>query len=1489
MKSPFRVGMFLAAIVLVFLGVSISLGHVSGDPQPTVSSDRSGLVRLSKAEDAISPRSTDYTNLSTDQPEQNRTATTAEFVSTASGSWSTMVWSEPGSPGATDNVIIADGHTVTIDQNVSVASITVGHGTSGTLTFDGVAAWGVAVTGNVTVAVGGTFIVQSTGSFTNTMTLGGDLTNNGTFDMSRGSGSTICNVTFNKAGTQTISGTGSLTRFRAIVLDKNSVSNKVVCSINVSDNGSSPGAITFTNGTWEQTANVFTIGSGSQTIPSTGSIVVSGSGGLAIPSSSPTVSGNLTVNTSGTVTVGAGDNSLTVSGGTATFASGTVAILGKFVMSGGSTTISGANIRISPRGSTPTSDLAASGNTFDCTGSANLIFNSGSVTLVDPNAGDDNRTGRDLRINSTGTVDLAGSTFCFGDGVSSKTAAGTGFLVALSSSIQLGNLTLHGGGVTGRNTLLKSDVKVGGTLTLTSGAVLPGGYVLSYGAAGSLVYNGTTNQTTTDAEFPASNGPFSLTIDNGSGLNLHASRTINGELTFASGKIMTGTETLTLGTATSVGGAGNGKYVHGNLARAIPPSGSLTLSFDIGDLMNYTPVSVVLSSLTVAGTLSVCTTGSEHPSISGSGIDPGKSVNRYWTLTNGGIVLDHYDATFNFVAADVDAGANPSNFFVKKYDGSSWSSPTTINPHATSIQASGMTTFSDFAVGEVTLFSISGMITDGTNPLANVTVTASGGFTGTVMSDASGTYTVSGVPSGATGIVLTPSLAGYTFSPATRTVNNVFGSVTGQDFIGATGGYWITTTAGPNGSISPSLAVPVGSNQTITMTPALGYHVATLEVDGIPAEPMMSYTFTNVQASHTITATFAQSDVPITTANTLYDLDNNGDGAVDMKLTFSVLPRNGGTVNALISPVTPTGSPAPLSGALPYYLRLSSSLADFSFRASIKIDMNGVSGFGPTSYLMYYNGTSASWVMVKGTYAASDADFGEHPSFTFLTDHFTPYTFITSSTTPMDLFVSSNVMNTWANMLYPNNTWRPDGPTYYGTDDWLWPVSQQVSVYIVPAAGTQFGACNLSLEWDASLLNYSSVDFGSTGSPNGLFGTGHSYPIMSPQVLQAGNHVTISCSRLDNGNFLTTAGDYIAKINLAIVKPGHGVISIIGADFEQLSAVGAPVRTHVFPNEAEAKVYLGDFTSPGNTNTGDGKIDINDLSAWSTSYWSGTPTLPSLENYKVKYDIGPTADGYVFSLPEPDGKIDFEDLVIFSISFGMSSGSRLPKVRVQPTQAVEVSLGSPVVLGTETRIPVVLAGAVTDIRAMKLEVEGSFDLFLGAEKGGVLRSYMTPVALMTKADRGVVSVDLAVMGLDVEGLDCAGDVVILRFGGKPRVHLVTSEARNSGNVALNTVKLRGACDSELTSFVLLQNYPNPCNPTTTIEYELPAAGQVELIIYTVLGEKVVTLLNEMQKPGRYQVQWDGRDTRKRVVASGLYFYCVHGSGFSCVKKMMVLR
>lgn len=75
-----------------------------------------------------------------------------------------------------------------------------------------------------------------------------------------------------------------------------------------------------------------------------------------------------------------------------------------------------------------------------------------------------------------------------------------------------------------------------------------------------------------------------------------------------------------------------------------------------------------------------------------------------------------------------------------------------------------------------------------------------------------------------------------------------------------------------------------------------------------------------------------------------------------------------------------------------------------------------------------------------------------------------------------------------------------------------------------------------------------------------------------------------------------------------------------------------------------------------------------------------------------------------------------------------------------------------------------------------------------------------------------------------------------------------------------------------TQFALHQNYPNPFNPSTTIRYDLPRQGHVELIIYNVLGQEVRTLVNEIQTAGYKSVVWDGTNKMGQRAASGIYIY-----------------
>lgn len=96
-------------------------------------------------------------------------------------------------------------------------------------------------------------------------------------------------------------------------------------------------------------------------------------------------------------------------------------------------------------------------------------------------------------------------------------------------------------------------------------------------------------------------------------------------------------------------------------------------------------------------------------------------------------------------------------------------------------------------------------------------------------------------------------------------------------------------------------------------------------------------------------------------------------------------------------------------------------------------------------------------------------------------------------------------------------------------------------------------------------------------------------------------------------------------------------------------------------------------------------------------------------------------------------------------------------------------------------------------------------------------------------------------------------------------------------------------DATPAVFSLAQNHPNPFNPVTEIKYNLPVNCHVMIEVYNVLGQRVVTLVNEYQNSGSKVVQWNGRDGKGLDVVSGIYFYRLHAGDFTDMKKMVLLR
>jgi hypothetical protein len=91
------------------------------------------------------------------------------------------------------------------------------------------------------------------------------------------------------------------------------------------------------------------------------------------------------------------------------------------------------------------------------------------------------------------------------------------------------------------------------------------------------------------------------------------------------------------------------------------------------------------------------------------------------------------------------------------------------------------------------------------------------------------------------------------------------------------------------------------------------------------------------------------------------------------------------------------------------------------------------------------------------------------------------------------------------------------------------------------------------------------------------------------------------------------------------------------------------------------------------------------------------------------------------------------------------------------------------------------------------------------------------------------------------------------------------------------------------TFTLLQNFPNPFNPSTTIEYELPRPGEVQIRIFNVNGQLVRAFAPAYVSSGMHATSWDGRNASGDVVATGMYVYQVTFEHAMLTRKMLFMK
>ncbi|HZW38435.1 MAG TPA: T9SS type A sorting domain-containing protein [Ignavibacteriaceae bacterium] len=568
--------------------------------------------------------------------------------------------------------------------------------------------------------------------------------------------------------------------------------------------------------------------------------------------------------------------------------------------------------------------------------------------------------------------------------------------------------------------------------------------------------------------------------------------------------------------------------------------------------------------------------------------------------------------------------------------------------------------------------------------------------------------------------------------------------------------------------------------------------------------------------------------------------------------TFNTLPA--GTPGSLAidrSTTQPSGTGTLPAGANPsLFLTIDApGLTDHTFNVTIVLSTVGLTGFSSTTEVMYYEDGSG-WVAVNGTFDATAQ------TYTFTTDHFTPFAFV-NPTNPLAVYVTMNIANVNDNIWYNHNNADPT------SDDWTY-TSMPVTFYVLPVGNQGLFAADFKIKWDATKASFVSLEDGN---------------LLSNTLKQTNiaGEVTVNAANLGSTINVTPDGQkYLAKITLNITKPGYNYVMLDNIDFRFYQN---DEQTSVFATTTPGavKMYLGDFVKDADTDVntiGDGLVNQADLFAFAPAYWSVT----AQPLFKTKFDVGPTnASGNYFAMPTPDGKIEFEDLAIFAIGYGKSANNQLPK---KAEQNLLFAADAPVVNGQEIRVPITVSGNVVDLRALSMIFASNMQL-VRVEKAGQLDNEMTFAA--AKQENGIITFDAAVIG-EQQSVNANGVIAYLVLRGQGSVSIANVIARDSYNNAIVSKANGNAVGTVPVEFSLTQNYPNPFNPSTTISYAVAKAGLVEVAIYNSLGEKVAQLVNQVQEAGNYTVEFNASR-----LSSGVYFYQMTAGDFSSIKKMVLMK
>jgi len=324
---------------------------------------------------------------------------------------------------------------------------------------------------------------------------------------------------------------------------------------------------------------------------------------------------------------------------------------------------------------------------------------------------------------------------------------------------------------------------------------------------------------------------------------------------------------------------------------------------------------------------------------------------------------------------------------------------------------------------------------------------------------------------------------------------------------------------------------------------------------------------------------------------------------------------------------------------------------------------------------------------------------------------------------------------------------------------------------------------------------------------------------------------------------------------------------------------------------------VGDFVPPCEV------IDVEDLTKFAEAFRQAGKG--AFTNALLPFDIGPASGAPPQLIPQRDGKIDFEDLVVFVQMWRWSLQQSSPEFSDHEEFAaydatVEIAITHEdrqkglLEYALKLKTPTAIRAAQFDLHydeaAMALQELALGKEFIADDAPALLLEHR-------QNDAGSASVMAyrnrsAPLEWRVAPFDSGAVLLKAKFLRRPN-------ANPRLTIAYKTLDERGGAkrqgmvtamlETVPDEIVLLPNYPNPFNPSTIIQFGLHKRLKVRLTVINLLGQEVATLVDEEKPPGFHRVTWNGKSDNDVIVSAGIYLYRLETSGLLLKRKLLYLR